>query len=432
MSALEARYAPGVRPALAQLACALLVAGCTKEPSRPPPSDPEPAPIELERAPLERFFERLRDLEAGRAERVAAAQLGASHTARMTFPDQVRAMLAARFGSRGQGFVSVGAPFASALKEVELGLSGRWELQEALYAKPGQVWGLAGKRARGQPGAKLSARVCQGCPKKEGLAQLSLFYLEHPRMGRLEVLVDGAKARTVPPKPPKSVGAQVATFELSAGPHAVEAKVRGAPVTVFGVAYERQRPGVVYDAWGLPGASVMVPDGYDKRSFIAQLRARQPDLYVVFFGTNESIMRGLDPASYRSRYTSMLRTLRTAALTSDCVLVGPTDRLRPTPDGGVAEAPHLEVVEESIREAAKAHGCAFWSAREAMGGRGSMARWQAEAPPLAKPDGTHLTDEGYRKLATELARSLLAAYDGEGEGASPRPSPRGSGEGSED
>ena len=65
-----------------------------------------------------------------------------------------------------------------------------------------------------------------------------------------------------------------------------------------------------------------------------------------------------------------------------------------------------------LREVAQRNGCAFWETRAAMGGQGSIDRWRKQKPPLANKDHVHLTQEGYRLLATEMVKDLLEAYDG--------------------
>ncbi len=40
-----------------------------------------------------------------------------------------------------------------------------------------------------------------------------------------------------------------------------------------------------------------------------------------------------------------------------------------------------------------------------------MLRWQRAQPALGHPDGVHLTQEGYGRLAGAFARDFLAAYE---------------------
>ncbi|MHB8879823.1 MAG: GDSL-type esterase/lipase family protein, partial [Myxococcaceae bacterium] len=142
-----------------------------------------------------------------------------------------------------------------------------------------------------------------------------------------------------------------------------------------------------------------------------QVGARRPDVFVFFFGTNESLLPALDPQAMRARYGEVLRTLRQASPESDCLLIGPTDRMEQAAAGGWRQAPSQAKVIAGLREVARAERCAFWSARAAMGGPGSIALWVERKPALALPDHVHLTPRGYEVLADALLDDLLAAYE---------------------
>ncbi len=40
-----------------------------------------------------------------------------------------------------------------------------------------------------------------------------------------------------------------------------------------------------------------------------------------------------------------------------------------------------------------------------------MMRWQRAEPVLGHPDGVHLTQEGYERLAASFTKELLTAYE---------------------
>ncbi|MDY0059487.1 MAG: hypothetical protein RBU45_06730, partial [Myxococcota bacterium] len=62
-------------------------------------------------------------------------------------------------------------------------------------------------------------------------------------------------------------------------------------------------------------------------------------------------------------------------------------------------------------ELAARHGCLFWDTQAAMGGPGSILRWAASSPALARPDLLHLTPAGYDLLASLLTEALTAALE---------------------
>ena len=72
--------------------------------------------------------------------------------------------------------------------------------------------------------------------------------------------------------------------------------------------------------------------------------------------------------------------------------------------------PSLGAVLQALPQVAREQGCAWWSARAAMGGERSMVRWQRAEPALGLADGVHLTPQGYEHLADLFHADLLAAY----------------------
>ena len=302
--------------------------------------------------------------------------------------------------------------FRSKLKRagVHRALEGFWSVPDARERPAGEAWGLTGVRAEGQPGARMTVAFGVGEEGGDSGARLGLYYLEHPGMGAMEVRVDGETVARLPEREPVEEAAQVASWPVKGRSHIVEVlNVGRAPVTVFGAALDLERPGVRYDALGLPGSTSMMADGFDKRVYARQLRARAADLYVLFYGTNESAISRLDPEKLRRHYTSLLATLRRASPRADCLILGPTDRLKRDHDRWV-EAPSINTVIRVLRELARDENCGFWSARAAMGGPRSIARWQQLEPPLGHPDGVHLTRRGYETLAHSFTDDLLGAY----------------------
>lgn len=370
-------------------------------------------------AALERTFRKLRALEETGQGRVAVVQLGASHTAAHLFTDAVRQLMVARFGDGGRGFIAAGKPSPRLVSGGVLRrLTGSWVVLDALHsAPPGQPWGLTGTRAVGQAGSALEIAFCEGCSEAAIFSRLDVHYLAEPEMGELEVLVDGGLVAHLPEagERPEKPTARVFSVEALGAAHTVEVRNLGpGPATVFGVSSDLLQPGVVWDALGLPGSTIFTLTSYDQDALAAQLAARRPDLYVLFYGTNESGIASLDVQQMRQRYDEAFATLRRAAPDADCLFIGPTDRMRRRPDGGWEEAPSAGRVIPALREVARAHGCAFWSSRAAMGGPRAIGRWLSRKPPLALPDHVHLTPRGYQLLAEMFTRELLAAYAASG------------------
>lgn len=360
---------------------------------------------------LERFFGKLDALD--RKERQApvnVAQIGASHTAAHFFTDAARTRLAKEFGGSGRGFVAAGAS-SKRLRQagVERTPVGDWKVHDAREFPPGGIWGLTGIRAEGQPGARHVWRFGLDDKRSDkSPGSISLHFLDAPDLkGRLSVKIDGGAPMAIELGGVNEPTARVERWPVQGVSHVIEVTNESqSAVSLFGAALDLDRPGIRWDALGLPGATAILADGFDRRALKAQLATRQADLLVLFYGTNEADLIDLDAATLTAHYTSLLTTLRGAAPEAECLIIGPTDRLDPS-KGPQALAPSMALSNATIRQVARDAGCAFWSSRRAMGGTRSMLRWQEATPPLGHRDGVHLTPKGYEILSTALTDALL-------------------------
>jgi lysophospholipase L1-like esterase len=363
-------------------------------------------------APL---FAKLQGLERKQETRVGLLQLGASHTSCHMFTDAVRMRLGKRFGEAGRGFIAAGR--SSKRLEVsgtERNLVGAWEVLDAMKPGGSRAFGLTGVRAEGVAGTTAEFSFCKDCDAKVG-SRLQVHFLAAPGMGQMEVRLDGEKMAAFPPpgEAVKSAGPRLIELRAPGAKHVVTVADLGpGPMSLFGVAHELDRPGIVLDAVGLPGSTVFTLASYDQAALAQELAARRPSAFFLFYGTNESSLRELDTQAMRAKYVTVFETLHKASPGAACLLIGPTDRQEQQgPKGEWLEAPSQRRVISVLREIARANGCAFWSARAAMGGPGSIRRWLEREPPLANEDRIHLTPEGYELLAGAFVDDLLAAYD---------------------
>jgi lysophospholipase L1-like esterase len=359
---------------------------------------------------LSRFFTRLKTLEENHHGRVAITQLGASHTAAHAFTDEGRALLAARFGSAGRGFIAAGKPSPKLERAgVWRNLYGHWSITDALKQRTSAfIWGLTGVRAEGAAGASMTMSFEEPLGTFDDTARIQVFYLEEP--GRLppEVIIDGVLV-PVTIEPAQHTGVRVLEFAAPGHKHVVALANPGpGPLSIFGVSHELMKPGIVYDALGLPGSTATTLASYDQAALMHQVHARQPDLFVFFFGTNESALSPARVEEMKASYPLLFFTLRQAAPEADCLILGPTDRMRWKK--GWREVESSDEVTAAMEKIAEEQGCAFWRTREAMGGKGSIDRWRKKK--LANVDHVHLTTPGYHRLADTFIEDLLGAYEG--------------------
>jgi lysophospholipase L1-like esterase len=176
---------------------------------------------------------------------------------------------------------------------------------------------------------------------------------------------------------------------------------RGRP-RFYGIIVEGSEPGIVLDTVGIDGARIATTLAWAEAPFVAEVAARNPDLAVIAFGTNEAF-DDLRVSAYDKQLAALLERIRSGAPRADCLILGPPDALSP---GGDA-APRVAGISAVYAGTAQALGCAFVSQQELMGGAGSFVSWMREEPPLARSDRIHLTLKGYRRLGELVSEAVF-------------------------
>lgn len=387
-----------------------------------PPSGPA---FLLHPESLHRFFDGLAALERGqRGEDLRILQFGDSHTAADYQTGPLRRSLQQRFGDGGRGFVSVGRPWRMYVQEgVHLnGMTG-WSPERGRFVK-GQ---FAGDGRYGLVGVSI-ATAQRGARAYTDLAapasRIELAYLEEPRGGTLDVIVDGARVQRIKTCGPLPRSAYV-SLDLPEAPHKIELAASGdGSVRVFGMTLDRPKVGVTLDALGVNGARAGDLLRLDESHFAGELRHRDPGLVILAFGTNESA-DDVPLPTYEKQLVDVLGRVARAVPSASCLLLGPPDRAEKhrvvvPPQEGQGQAtvqtiwttvPRLVAIATMEQRVAEAAGCAYYSQLDVMGGPGSIAGWAMEDPPRAMLDRIHLSRQGYAELGDAVARDLIQAYD---------------------
>jgi len=346
-----------------------------------------------------------------RPRHVRIAHYGDSIVAGDRVSSGARQVMQAAFGDAGHGFMLLRAP-------------SRWYHRAGVKVWRSKFWRRASMLRRwlkngryGYAGA-ISWTYATGAwvrltPKKEGkvggrLSRLRVYFERRPRggwlrlrRGRLELgRIDlGGKSRT------PSEGA----FHFTETTKPLTLEVGRGGARIYGVSLERSTPGVVWDGLGMVSARyatlASLPPGHWRR----ELQRRGVALVIIQYGANISDKRTLNERRYRRAVTRILRRLKPLRSKLSCLVVGPVDR-------GFSwrrKKPSRPIVRRIIkvqREAALAHGCAFWDSHAAQGGDGAARRWLRARPPLIWNDLTHLTPDGATLVGKLLGEALLRSY----------------------
>jgi hypothetical protein len=403
-----------------------------------------PTPIEDPAGTLGPFFAGLDALEHPSSDAVRTVRIlhfGDSHVEADLWTGEMRRLLQARFGDGGVGYVMPGKPWRFFRHTLAKSTGSGW-LPVGLGKDPGD--GLVGLSAaaivpgpKAQPAGVLAPgatyEIQVGLPS--GPAPLALWVdgecaFAGPLGTGCEPPGEGLSLdlQPLPSDPCQAVAFLRGSTFLPEMPHDVSVEpLQGGDLRLLGMEFESGRSGVLYEPLGIIGAEVSNLDKWRPEVRRILLDHTAPGLILVSYGTNEMGQNDFSEEDYLALCGRIIADLRRDAPGVPLLVTGPIDRdSRRSRLKGVVKTNEPEVV-GALRKAAIENGAAFWDARAAMGGEGSIVAWRAA--DLAQADFVHLTAPGYEKLAGLLYGQLMEAYRrsspaaGEGTAAPPAPTP---------
>lgn len=381
-----------------------------------------PAALAFASPALDAFLDRLTELERGdpgAPSLVRVLHFGDSHVAADYWSGELRRLFQERFGDAGPGHVFPGRPwrYFRHARARSLAAAG-WETAGLGSGLQDGVYGLSGvglvPLGEAEPAA-LEASF------SDFEVQLALFADGECAT----VAVDGdtffagtpddpaaLECADVDVEPVEGSGVRLVRIRprepLAEVPHRLEVGDGcGGAARLLGSDLWSGRPGVVWDALGVNGAELGALRKWDPSVRRLLLSLSDPALLVVSYGTNDLGRSDLTYEGYRADAVALLSSLKADAPGASVLVTGPIDRGSRSRKRRRSLAANEALLIRALREAARETGCAFWDARAAMGGDGSISRWASRG--LAQRDLVHLTGKGYGELARLLHSRLMEA-----------------------
>ncbi len=376
-----------------------------------PIADASPVAIVDEARSLDKVFAWLARAEKREPEAVARILFfGDSVVASDFGTATLRRLLGTRFGDSGHGFVLIANPWPQYFHNDVYRVADRgWKVSRIVGPRVADgAYGLGGVSFTGAPGLRSRVGTAKAGDHGRRVSRFEIAYLAQPGGGSLKVSVDGEPTRVVDTEAAEKRSAFV-EIRVPDGPHELELLTERANVRLFGVVLERDTPGIVLDAIGVVGARLRTLDEGDDAHFAEQLAWRQPSLIVLQFGANESGDGFAYPMpEYHRTMREVIEKMQRAVPRAGCLVIGAMHRARK--DGGrLVTVPIMPLIVEEQRKVAEEVGCAYFSAFEAMGGKGSMAAWVRKG--FGAGDFTHPTSWGAEQLGKWLYSALMARYE---------------------
>ncbi len=266
------------------------------------------------------FFHDLQRLKAGQLDHVRILQLGDSHTAGDVFSGYLRSRFHERFGDAGRGMMPPGYTYPGLRQaEVKVTQSRGWVIHNSLKASDPGPFGISGFVATSTAaGARMA--VSPVAPGGFDIARVN--YLHSTSGGSLKVLLDGRPAKVVPTAGPADTPGSV---DLSAPPGTqtleIIAEAPGVRITSWGI--ERHHPGVLFDSFGVSGATVDIFNHWDPLLVQWDLKQLRPSLIILAYGTNEAFKSDFNATTYKQVFAQVLGSLKRMAPEASILVVGP-------------------------------------------------------------------------------------------------------------
>jgi len=355
---------------------------------------------------LKPFFQALWRTESKQAGAVTRIlHYGDSPVTADSITADLRSLMQDTFGDAGHGFILIAKPWAwYGHRGVDVSGKG-WHIDAASQSRARDGFhGLGGVNFQGSAGASSHIVL------KEDHARMEIEYLRQPGGGVLKIVASGQTIGEIDTRgPDKQAGFQ--TIALPEGARAIDLSVDSGTVRVFGVSFERNGPGVIYNSLGLNGGQVQVIVRYfEKTHWAEQLQHQKPDLVVLNYGTNESIFASYIERYYSGELREVIRRIKSAVPNAAVLVMSPMDKGERDANHDIVTLPTIPRLVEIQRQVAAETGCAFFNTFQAMGGEGTMARWWESQPRLVSADFTHPLPAGARKVGVLLYQALENDY----------------------
>ncbi|WP_394826014.1 GDSL-type esterase/lipase family protein [Pendulispora albinea] len=317
-----------------------------------------------------------------------------------------------RFGDAGHGFVLTANPWEWYFhNDVVHAASEGWNISRITGPFSGDhIYGLGGVSFH----TAGAATATFGTPAKgdygRKVSRFDVYYLEQPGGGDIDLAVAGSETETFSTRG-ASKASRVYTKQVPDGAATLTLRTRGnGDARVFGVALERDEPGVVYDALGANGARARLWDQMDGAHWADQMALRKPALIILQYGTNESEDGGIQVDAYVQKLGALIDKVKTGAPGASVMVASPLDRAEKTESGGFRTRKIIVQLVDLQRKTALEHQVAFFNTYEAMGGSGAMGRWVHANPQLGSWDLTHPTPAGGEMVGNLMFKALMAGY----------------------
>jgi hypothetical protein len=373
--------------------------------------DPPAVEVDDGHGALERFFTRTALLLRHKTtDPVRIAVYGDSNGTMDFTSGEMRRVLQVSHGDSGHGFIALARPwnwYRHQYVAAEYDPFAWGAFTVTTRPTPGlDPWygpGLIVAQSYGKGARVRVATAPAGSPVGTRTSAFEVWYLAWPPGGELDVDIDGQTMAIADTHHEGEPHFGFVRVDVPDGAHKLAVVARDArPVRLLGAIVDRDGPGFQVDGLGVGSLNCLCvlreSEGLDHEIF-----AHRPyDLVIYHIGSNTWNPAVMDPVDCMKEAIARLRR----AVPDESVLVmTPPD----WGEGGLRKTPRWLVrVERELRQAADEAPAAFYDFHRAMGGPGSMQRFQMLK--MTQGDGVHLNAKGGAYMGGRVVAALGRAF----------------------
>lgn len=312
-----------------------------------------------------------------------------------------REALQEKFGGNGVGFVSITTQDKAYRGTTKLDFSTNWESQIVTAGNPKRGAGISGGVFIPKSGSWVKYETTWKYKTVRTFDKVRVFYTEGS--GNFDYEFDKGGSNNAPFR--TGSGVLVTDISLKGSKSFKLTAQKDNQAALYGVSLESGN-GVYVDNFPLRGDDGTALRRIPKGNLTAFHKLLGYDLVILSFGLN-SVDKVKNTSSYEKEFTEVVNHIKSSMPGVPILIVGVGDKGKKVGSKFETNANVLKLVEVQKNVASKT-GVAFWDLFAAMGGKGAMEKWSKDK--LTTADMTHLSAEGYKRVAIMLFDALMDYY----------------------
>jgi lysophospholipase L1-like esterase len=316
---------------------------------------------------------------------------------------QLRSRLQELYGGGGPGLIPLMQPIPSfsVNQKTKGSLVGQSTYGRGNFVRANGNYGPMLRSWRMMGSAQLSVTASKNRASDERVKHFSkVSVLFNNRPGPLSVVLTDNRTNSIIRMRQIGGGVQTLDFKLDSITNSLTLSLDGT-ADIYGVMLDDDC-GVAVDNISMRGVSGQQFTMVDSAQLAEAYRLMDVGMIIMQFGGNSvpylTDRKAID--IYCSKIGRQIDFLHNLSLHTPILFIGPSD-MSTKINGQLATYPILPEVVDRLRETALAHGAAFWSLYDAMGGNGSMVEWVSGG--LAEHDYLHFNVKGAAVMGDRLA-----------------------------